>query len=156
MFYKISIQTKSTRTTQWRIFFHYCDRATIYIFIASSYTPWLYLRSTNGLFGEYMFGIVWIAAFLGIIYQIVFHEKYKLLFYNKSRMLEGLISFDLFGHPFSYHTSKTKHLHLEKMFFSFYLLINRNGSFLVPCYIIRTTVLNHSAKYETEFNFLYI
>lgn len=67
------------RTTFWRTFFHYCDRATIYVFIASSYTPWLYLRSTSTLLGEYMILIVWIAAFLGISYQIVFHEKYKIL-----------------------------------------------------------------------------
>jgi monocyte to macrophage differentiation protein len=26
-----------------------------------------------------MFAIVWIGAFLGIIYQMVFHEKYKIL-----------------------------------------------------------------------------
>lgn len=65
--------------TSLRTFFHYCDRATIYVFIASSYTPWLYLRSTSTLFGEYMFAIVWIGAFCGIAYQIVFHEKYKIL-----------------------------------------------------------------------------
>lgn len=59
-------------------FFHYCDRATIYIFIASSYTPWLHLRSTNSAFGQYMMSIVWIGAFLGIAYQIIFHEKYFL------------------------------------------------------------------------------
>lgn len=63
----------------WRDFFHYCDRATIYVFIASSYTPWLYLRSTNGMFGESMVLVVWLAAFCGIAYQIIFHEKYKLL-----------------------------------------------------------------------------
>ncbi|CAF0770623.1 unnamed protein product, partial [Brachionus calyciflorus] len=65
--------------TGWRTFFHYCDRATIYVFIASSYTPWLHLRSTNTTFGDYMIYIVWIGAFLGIAYQIIFHEKYKLL-----------------------------------------------------------------------------
>jgi hypothetical protein len=26
------------RQSQWKLFFHYCDRATIYVFIASSYT----------------------------------------------------------------------------------------------------------------------
>lgn len=63
----------------YKTFFHYCDRATIYVFIASSYTPWLYLRSTRQSYGETMFWIVWIGALLGIAYQIVFHEKYKLL-----------------------------------------------------------------------------
>jgi|ERR1712127_520894 len=63
----------------WQEFFHYCDRATIYVFIASSYTPWLSLRSTNGMFGESMVLLVWIGAFFGIIYQIIFHEKYKIL-----------------------------------------------------------------------------
>lgn len=67
------------RNSSWREFFHYCDRATIYVFIATSYTPWLCLRSTNGRFGDSMVFIVWISAFLGIAYQIVFHEKYKIL-----------------------------------------------------------------------------
>ncbi len=67
------------RSSYWREVFHYCDRATIYVFIASSYTPWLYLRSTKGMFGESMVIIVWLAAICGIAYQIIFHEKYKLL-----------------------------------------------------------------------------
>lgn len=67
------------KNSYWREFFHYCDRAIIYIFIASSYTPWLHLRSTNGMFGDSMVVIVWVGAFMGIAYQIIFHEKYKLL-----------------------------------------------------------------------------
>lgn len=66
-------------SSKWREFFHYCDRATIYVFIASSYTPWLHLRSTNGLFGDSMVVVVWVAALLGISYQIIFHEKFKIL-----------------------------------------------------------------------------
>lgn len=67
------------KSSYWREFFHYCDRATIYVFIASSYTPWLALRSTNGMFGESLVFFVWLAAFFGIAYQIIFHEKYKIL-----------------------------------------------------------------------------
>ncbi len=72
---------ESLRRTYWRKLFHYFDRATIYVFIASSYTPWLYLRTTNDahLLGRYMFYVVWAAAALGIAYQVIFHEKYKLL-----------------------------------------------------------------------------
>lgn len=67
------------KSSYWRELFHYCDRATIYIFIAGSYTPWLHLRKTHGMFGDSMIQIVWISAFIGIIYQIVFHEKYKIV-----------------------------------------------------------------------------
>ncbi|CAL4133550.1 unnamed protein product, partial [Meganyctiphanes norvegica] len=59
---------------------HRGDRAMIYIFIASSYTPWLILRplppdcwTVNLKWG------VWVLAVIGIIYQQIFHERYKLL-----------------------------------------------------------------------------
>lgn len=60
-------------------FLHRCDRAVIYIFIAGSYFPWLTVHAlkTNMASGMKMY--VWILALLGIIYQQVFHEKYKTL-----------------------------------------------------------------------------
>jgi monocyte-to-macrophage differentiation protein len=54
------------------------DRSAIYLFIAASYSPWLTLKRT-GSFGEYMRWVVWLLALTGIIYQYVFHEKYKLV-----------------------------------------------------------------------------
>lgn len=88
----------SHRGSPWRNFFHYCDRATIYVFIAASYTPWLYLRSTNSLMGQYMISIVWISAALGIAYQIIFHEKYKWLevcFYVAIGVFPSIVVIDM-------------------------------------------------------------
>ncbi|KAL3875795.1 hypothetical protein ACJMK2_033711 [Sinanodonta woodiana] len=59
-------------------FFHIGDRAVIYIFIASSYTPWLMLKDFGGAEITSMW-IVWTMAILGILYQYIFHEQYKWL-----------------------------------------------------------------------------
>ncbi|XP_062567465.1 monocyte to macrophage differentiation factor-like [Saccostrea cucullata] len=61
-----------------RHFFHVADRAVIYIFIASSYSPWLTLRDFGGIEDEMMW-LIWIMAVCGIIYSYTFHEKYKIL-----------------------------------------------------------------------------
>jgi len=59
---------------------HRGDRAMIYLFIAGSYTPWLTLKPyhANGWAVELTWAI-WILASLGILYQQIFHEKYKWL-----------------------------------------------------------------------------
>ncbi|KAK7456519.1 hypothetical protein BaRGS_00039375 [Batillaria attramentaria] len=62
----------------WKFFFHMGDRAIIYIFIASSYTPWLLLKEFHNWAEEVLY-IVWFLAVSGIIYQYVFHERYKKL-----------------------------------------------------------------------------
>ncbi|XP_034180946.1 monocyte to macrophage differentiation factor 2 isoform X1 [Osmia lignaria lignaria] len=59
---------------------HRCDRAMIYIFIAASYFPWLNVDHFPD--DELMFAmryLVWIMAILGILYQQIFHERYKML-----------------------------------------------------------------------------
>lgn len=61
-----------------RYIFHIGDRAVIYLFIASSYTPWLTLREFNGIGDEVLRG-VWTMAVVGILYQYIFHEKYKIV-----------------------------------------------------------------------------
>ncbi|XP_044758450.1 monocyte to macrophage differentiation factor isoform X1 [Coccinella septempunctata] len=60
-------------------FLHRCDRAVIYIFIAGSYFPWLTIHALKTNLASGMKMYVWILALLGIIYQQVFHEKYKTL-----------------------------------------------------------------------------
>nr|CAB3263878.1 monocyte to macrophage differentiation factor [Phallusia mammillata] len=58
--------------------FHYCDRTTIYFFIAGSYTPWLMLRKIHPSI-VWLQWIVWLGAAGGVTYSYLFFEKYKLL-----------------------------------------------------------------------------
>lgn len=58
---------------------HRVDRAIIYIFISASYTPWLMIRPTQTIASELTVALVWIMAALGITYQSIYHERYKLL-----------------------------------------------------------------------------
>lgn len=59
---------------------HRCDRAMIYVFIAGSYFPWLTLEQLpHEGWASQMKWIVWFLAVIGIIYQQIFHEKYKML-----------------------------------------------------------------------------
>lgn len=61
-------------------FLHRCDRAIIYVFIAASYTPWLLLRDMEpNIWSENLWWLVWLMAIMGITYQNLFHEKYKML-----------------------------------------------------------------------------
>ncbi|KAG8040603.1 hypothetical protein G9C98_002599 [Cotesia typhae] len=59
---------------------HRCDRAMIYVFIAATYFPWLMVEDfpDNDIIPTMRY-LVWIMAILGILYQQVFHEKYKML-----------------------------------------------------------------------------
>ncbi|GMR51834.1 hypothetical protein PMAYCL1PPCAC_22029, partial [Pristionchus mayeri] len=61
-----------------RYYLHITDRTAIYLFIAASYTPWLTLRHC-GLLGLNAKVCTWTAAIGGMLYQIIFHEKYKRL-----------------------------------------------------------------------------
>ncbi|EZA47601.1 monocyte to macrophage differentiation factor 2 [Ooceraea biroi] len=56
---------------------HRCDRAMIYIFIAASYFPWLNIHNNELLHA--MRYVIWIMAIMGILYQQLFHERYKML-----------------------------------------------------------------------------
>lgn len=52
----------------------------IYIFIAGSYFPWLTIEKLpQEGWSSYMHWVIWIMALMGIIYQQIFHEKYKKL-----------------------------------------------------------------------------
>jgi hypothetical protein len=52
----------------------------IYVFIAASYFPWLTIQPfpLSGWTAE-LWWIVWVLASLGILYQQLFHERYKCL-----------------------------------------------------------------------------
>ena len=52
----------------------------IYLFIAGSYTPWLTLKTyTPNSYAVELTWAIWILASMGILYQQMFHEKYKWL-----------------------------------------------------------------------------
>ncbi|OXU27003.1 hypothetical protein TSAR_014655 [Trichomalopsis sarcophagae] len=59
---------------------HRCDRAMIYVFIAATYFPWLNHEPVQGdVLLPTMRILVWIMAAVGILYQQIFHERYKWL-----------------------------------------------------------------------------
>lgn len=57
---------------------HRCDRAMIYIFIASSYFPWLTVGTLSCWMLRELRWAIWLLAVLGITYQQIFHERYKM------------------------------------------------------------------------------
>ena len=56
------------------------DRAMIYVFISANYYPWvLLLELPRDSWVTHLSWGIWVLAFLGIAYQQIFHEKYKLI-----------------------------------------------------------------------------
>ncbi|XP_015112663.1 monocyte to macrophage differentiation factor [Diachasma alloeum] len=65
---------------QWKDVLHRCDRAMIYVFIAATYFPWLMVEDfPDNEIVPTMRYLVWIMATIGILYQQMFHERYKML-----------------------------------------------------------------------------
>ncbi|HLE17439.1 MAG TPA: hemolysin III family protein [Syntrophales bacterium] len=58
--------------------FKIIDHSCIYLLIAGTYTPFT-LITLQGIWGWALFGIVWIMAFLGILFQIYFVHRFKIL-----------------------------------------------------------------------------
>jgi len=54
------------------------DHISIYFLIAGSYTPFL-LISVAGRLGWWFFGIVWLMAFMGVVYKLFWWKKYPKL-----------------------------------------------------------------------------
>ncbi|VVD03981.1 unnamed protein product [Leptidea sinapis] len=51
----------------------------IYIFIASSYYPWLTVGTLSCWMLQELRWAIWLLAVLGIVYQQIFHERYKMV-----------------------------------------------------------------------------
>jgi hemolysin III len=58
--------------------FQVIDHAAIYVLIAGTYTPFL-LVLLRGTFSWIMFGVIWGLAIIGIIFQTVFAQRFKIL-----------------------------------------------------------------------------
>jgi hemolysin III len=54
------------------------DHSAIYLFIAGSYTPFL-LVAIRGISGWTLLVIVWVIAFCGVIFKILFIERFQVL-----------------------------------------------------------------------------
>lgn len=54
------------------------DHASIYLFIAGSYTPFVLIQ-INGAFGWTLFGVIWGLALLGIILKLFFVKRFIIL-----------------------------------------------------------------------------
>ncbi|CAD5118518.1 DgyrCDS7211 [Dimorphilus gyrociliatus] len=79
VFHAITLSKDLSRRKSLKTFFHVGDRAVIYLFIASSYTPWLILKEDVQKAATPVLYTVWISAIIGILYQYTFHEQYKFL-----------------------------------------------------------------------------
>lgn len=62
--------------TKAREIFKKFDHCSIFLLIAGSYTPYT-LITVNGALGWTLFAIVWIIAILGVIYKVLWINKYK-------------------------------------------------------------------------------
>uniref|UniRef100_A0A2C9M364 Uncharacterized protein n=1 Tax=Biomphalaria glabrata TaxID=6526 RepID=A0A2C9M364_BIOGL len=86
----------------WRRTFHIGDRAVIYIFIASSYTPWLLLKEFHSWSEEFLC-LVWGMALLGVSYAYLYHENLcieclsNLDFFCLQKDLSGLVELSIGG-----------------------------------------------------------
>lgn len=59
-------------------FFQFLDHSAIFIFIAGSYTPFIFINLRSGL-GWSLFGIIWACAITGIILKSVLTGRFKKL-----------------------------------------------------------------------------
>jgi len=63
---------------KWKNIFLIVDHASIYVFIAGSYTPFV-LAVLKGTIGWTLFGIVWGLALIGIVLKVFFVKKFVIL-----------------------------------------------------------------------------
>ena len=82
----------SPSENNFRLFDHIC----IYYLIAGSYTPFTLISMIDGN-GILIFTIIWICAFLGTIFKLVFKGKYEWLSLAIYLIMGWLILFDISG-----------------------------------------------------------
>lgn len=63
---------------KWKELFLIFDHSSIYLFIAGTYTPFLFV-SLKGTIGWVLFGVVWSIALVGIIFKMFFTRKFIIL-----------------------------------------------------------------------------
>lgn len=78
LMYMASTIVHSLPTGKWKDIFQIFDHASIYLFIAGTYTPFL-LVSLRSDIGWVLFGIIWGIALIGVIFKIFFVKKFIVL-----------------------------------------------------------------------------
>ncbi len=78
LMYISSTLVHSLPNGKWKNIFLIIDHASIYVFIAGTYTPFL-LIVINGKMGWTLFGVIWGIALAGIILKIFFVKKFIIL-----------------------------------------------------------------------------
>lgn len=78
LMYSASTLYHSIRPVTLKNYLKIIDHASIYIFIAGSYTPFT-LISMHGDWGWSLFGVVWGLALFGVIFKLFFTGRYEFL-----------------------------------------------------------------------------
>lgn len=78
LMYLASTLVHSLPEGKWKDLFLVFDHASIYLFIAGSYTPFL-LILLRGTMGWSLFGTVWGIAIIGIVFKIFYTKKFLVL-----------------------------------------------------------------------------
>jgi hemolysin III len=77
LLYTASTLYHSFRSPRLKHIFKIIDHCSIYLLIAGTYTPFTLVMMRGG-WGWSLFGIVWMLAFLGIIFKIFFVNRFKI------------------------------------------------------------------------------
>lgn len=78
LLYLMSTLYHSFTNEKLKAWFKFFDHAAIYIVIAGNYTPFA-LIPLHGSFGWTIFGVVWTLAALGVIFQLFFVRRFRIL-----------------------------------------------------------------------------
>jgi hemolysin III len=78
LLYLASTLYHSFRKPHIKKFFRILDHSSIYLLIAGTYTP-VTLISLRGPWGWTLFGLIWAMALGGIVYELFFHGKNKII-----------------------------------------------------------------------------
>ncbi len=78
LLYTASTLYHSARSPRLKRIFRVIDRSCIYLLIAGSYTPFT-LVTLQGSWGWSLFGMIWVLAAAGVVFQILFIQRFKIL-----------------------------------------------------------------------------
>jgi hemolysin III len=78
LLYTASALYHSARSPRLKHIFKVIDHSCIYLLIAGTYTPFT-LVTLQGSWGWMLFGLIWVLAAVGIVFQIFFVYRFKIL-----------------------------------------------------------------------------